>query len=156
MPSIGTLTLDFGNFLSLHPALINEVAGHALAHALYSHIRRAGRGRISRRQARKMSNRKRRWFVDNIIMHHKRLHDRNRELLISNARTRALARRKAQEKQPPIGGASPTLQKDRDQPTKWRDTVSLKQKGAYLRGRSDARRLRARSRWLTVAASVAS
>ena len=155
MPSVGSLTLDFGNFLSLHPALINDVAGHALAHALYSHIRRAGRGRISRRQARKMSNRKRRWFVDNIIMHHKRLHDRNRELLISNARTRALARRKAQEKQPPMG-ASPTLQKDRDQPIKWRDTVSLKQKGADLRGRSDARRLRARSRWLTVAASVAS
>jgi len=155
MPSIGSLTLDFGNFLSLHPALINDVAGHALAHALYSHIRRAGRGRVSRRQARKMSNRKRRWFVDNIIMHHKRLHDRNRELLISNARTRALARRKSQEKQPPMG-ASPTLQKDRDQPTKWRDTVSLKQRGADLRGRSDARRLRARSRWLTVAASVAS
>ncbi len=155
MPSIGSLMLDFGNFLSLHPALINEVVGHALAHQLYSHIRRAGRGRVSRRQARKMSNRKRRWFVDNIIMHHKRLHDRNRELLISNARTRALARRKAQEKQPPMG-ASPTLQKDRDQPIKWRDTVSLKQRGADLRGRSDARKLRARSRWLTVAASVAS
>jgi hypothetical protein len=155
MPSLGSLTLDFGNFLSLHPALINDVAGHALAHALYSHIRRAGRGRISRRQARKMSNRKRRWFVDNIIMHHKRLHDRNRELLISNARTSALARRKAQEKQPPMG-ASPTLQKDRNQPTEWRDNVILKQRGADLRGRSDARRLRARSRWLTVAANVAS
>ena len=155
MPSIGSLTLNFGNFLSLHPALINDVAGHALAHALYSHIRRAGRGRVNRRQARKMSNRKRRWFVDNIIMHHKRLHDRNRELLISNARTLALARRKAQEKQSPIGG-SPTLQKDRDQPTKWRDTVSLKQRGADLRGRSDARRLRARSRWLTVTASATS
>ena len=155
MPSIGSLTLNFGNFLSLHPALINDVAGHALAHALYSHIRRAGRGRVNRRQARKMSNRKRRWFVDNIIMHHKRLHDRNRELLISNARTLALARRKAQEKQSPIGGSS-TLQKDRDQPTKWRDTVSLKQRGADLRGRSDARRLRARSRWLTVTASATS
>jgi len=155
MPAIGALTLDFGNFVSLHPALINEVAGHALAHELYSHMRRSGRGRVNRRQARKMSNNKRRWFVDNIIMHHKRLHDRNRELLISNARTLALARRKAQEKQPPMG-ASPTLQKDHDQPTKWRDTVSLKQRGADLRGRSDARRLRARSRWLTVTASATS
>ena len=150
LPSVGTLTLDVGNFLSANPALVHEVAGHALAHALYSHIRRGSRTRgISRRQARKTSNRKRRWFVDNIIMHHKRIHDRNRELVVTNARTRALARRKALEKKEPQLSQS-ALQHTRSQSTPWRQKVDLKSRGEELRNRANARKLRAESRWASV------
>lgn len=151
LPSVGTLTFDVGNFLSTNPALINEVAGHALAHALYSHIRRGGhrsRG-INRRAARKNANRKRRWFVDNIIMHHKRLHDRNREMVITNARTRALARRKELEKKEPQLSQS-ALQHNRSQSTPWRNKTDLKSRGEELRNRANARKLRAESRWACV------
>jgi hypothetical protein len=151
LPTIGTLTIDVTNFLTLHPSLIHEVAGHGLAHALYSHMRRGSRG-LSRRKARKLSNRKRRWFVDNIIMHHKRLHDRNRELAVSNARNRALARRKALEKKPTQINSSP-LQHSRDD-SKWRTKVQLKDRGAELRSRSHARKIRAESRWATLIRSA--
>jgi hypothetical protein len=150
LPSVGTLTFDVGNFLSANPALIHEVAGHALAHALYSHIRRGGRSRgISRRAARKTSNRKRRWFVDNIIMHHKRIHDRNREMVITNARTRALSRRKELEKKA-IQPSSSALQHSRDQGAPWRNKVDLKARGTELRNRANARKLRAESRWASI------
>jgi hypothetical protein len=145
------MTLDVSSFLGTHPSLINEIGGHALAHALYSYMRRSRRRGISRRQMRKLSNRKRRWFVDNIIMHHKRLHDRNREIVVGNARSRVLARRKALEKRTaPM--SSPELQKDRES-MKWRNAVSLKEKAVELRGRADARKLRARSRWLSAIGS---
>lgn len=135
----------------MNPGLVHDLAGHALAHTLYSHIRRGKRG-ISRRKARKIANRKRRFFVDNIIMHHKRLHDRNRELLISKARSRALARRRAAQSKPEVIKQA-LLQKSRDDASQWRDRTDLKEKGLALRGRVDARRLRARSRWLSVAAA---
>ena len=150
LPAVGTLTFDVGNFLATNPALIHEVAGHALAHALYSHIRRGGRSRgLNRRQARKTSNRKRRWFVDNIIMHHKRIHDRNRELVITNARTRALNRRKELEKKSTQLGSS-TLQHVRDQSGPQRNLVNLKARGAEIRSRANARKLRAESRWASI------
>ncbi len=150
LPSVGTLTFDIGNFLTTNPALINEVAGHALAHALYSHMRRGGHNRrLSRRQARKNANRKRRWFVDNIIMHHKRIHDRNREMVITNARTRALNRRKELEKKSPQLSSS-TLQHIRSQSTPWRSKVDLKSRGEELRNQALAKKLRAESRWASV------
>lgn len=150
LPSVGTLSHDAGNFLAGHPALFQEIAGHALAHALYSHIRRGGRARgISRRQARKISNRKRRWFVDNIIMHHKRLHDRNRELVITNARTRSVARRKDIDKKPKQLSPS-TLQYNRTQSMPWRNKTDLKTRGEELRSLANARKLRAESRWASI------
>ncbi len=155
LPSIGTLTLDVTNFLSLHPGLINEIGGHALTHALFSHIRKGKRSgkTLSRRQARKMANRKRRWFVDNIIMHHKRLHDRNREIAVKDARLRALERRKELEKKPQQSN-SPSLQHYSRQhhpaPEKWRDRTNIKERGIELRERSRARMIRAQSRWQTI------
>lgn len=151
---VGTMTLDIGSFLTAHPALISDIAGHALAHALYSYVRRGSRGRgMSRRQMRKLANRRHRWFVDNIIMHHKRLHDRNRSMIISNARTRALARRDAAKREQVNLQRSVEIKKD-DGRSRWRNQISLKEKGLELRGRADSRRLRARSRWLTVMESA--
>ena len=155
LPAVGSLTFNIGNFIAAHPGLINEIAGHALAHALYSHIRRGSRGGISRRESRKSMNRRRRWFVDNIILHHKRLHDRNRAVVISNARTRALAKRKVPERNPLSLQAS-SLQHDRDGGTKWRNAVNLKERGVSLRGTTDSKRLRARSRWLSVMGKTSS
>lgn len=157
MPSIGTLTLTVSNFMTLHPALVNEVANHALSHVFYSYARKACRGSVdgpslSRRQSRKSSNRKRRWFVDNIIMHHKRLHDRNRENIINGARARALAKREALKKQSP--SKLPTsLKKDQNDSQRWRNMAKIKDRGVEIRGRVDARMLRARSRWMSVVES---
>jgi hypothetical protein len=151
LPSIGTMTFDVNNFLSAHPALVNELAGHALAHTFYSYIRR-NRGGLSRRQIRKEMNRKHRWFVDNILMYNKRLHDKNRAVAVEDARSRIIARRKKLEKEALMLQRS-TLQKDQDDSIKWRNAVSLREKGSEMRGRIDARRLRARSRWLSVTKS---
>ena len=147
---IGTLTLDVTSLIAAHPGLIYDIGGHALAHALYSHIRRRHHSGLSRREMRKTANRKRRWFVDNIIMHHKRLHDRNRAVLISNARSRALAMRNTVKKEPLSPQQENSLHRDQDPKMKWRNAINLKEKGKELRGRSDARRLRARSKWLTI------
>lgn len=105
---------------------------------------------------RKAANRKRRWFVDNIIMHHKRLHDRNRAIVVSNARTRALAKRDSVKKESPTLARShtQTLQREREMP-KQNSGPSLRERARSLRGRVDSRRLRARSRWLTVMAQEA-
>lgn len=143
-----TLTLDVTSFLSAHPSLIYDLAGHGVAHALYSHARRRRHGKGNRRVIRKESNRRRRWFVDNIIMHHKRLHDRNRETVINDARKRAIARRDAMKKES-LNLQKTTPQKGPDQ-MKWRNAVNLKDKGSELRGRADSRRMRARSRWLAI------
>jgi len=147
LPPIGSVPLDVSSFFSAHGALVHEVAEHALAHALYSHIRGGYRGRVNRREARKVANRRRRWFVDNIIMHHKRLHDRNRELIINNAKERVLAKRE-KEKNKTLSNFAP--KKDRNDETKWQDMVRLKERAATVRGRVDARKSRARSRWLSI------
>lgn len=152
MLPIGSLVLDVGSFMAANPGLVNHIAGHALAHTLYSYMRRGSRrAGLSLRQRRKISNRNRRRFVDNIIMHHKRLHDRNREIVISNARSRALARRNANKKQEITNSLQRSKEMKRDDGAmKWRNAINLKERGAALRGRTDARRLRARSRWMSV------
>jgi hypothetical protein len=133
-----------GNLLINHPALVQKVGGHALAHVLYSYVRRSGRNkRRARRHVRKIQNRRRRWFVDNIIMHHKRLHDRNRELVITNARSRVLAKREAEAR-----SAAIQRNKEGEQPQKPHD--DHKNKISEIRGRLEAKRARTRSRWVSI------
>ncbi len=131
--------------------MIHEIAGHSLAHALYSYIRHHKRPGISVAQRRRIANRKRRWFVDNIIMHHKRLHDRNRELIISNVRSKIINKRNFLQK--PSSNLNQALTKD-DFQKKWRDKPDIKERGSALRGRVDTRKLRARSRWLSISATA--
>lgn len=142
------MTLDATSILQSHPMLVQEIADHALVHFLYHQVRRFLRRKgLSRREMRKMGNRRRRIFVDNIIMHHKRLHDKNREMIVSNARNKALARREKAKKEPP------SLTKSEIKYDDFRmryASKSLKERGEKLRGHNDARRLRARSRWLSV------
>lgn len=152
-PTIGTLTVNATNFLSMHPALINELASDALIHMLHSHSRRNGPRRrgLSRRAARKAFNRKRRRFVDNIIMHHKRLHDHNRKLSIKNARQRAIERKKQLE-EPSLLKESQALehQRKKQESTKWQDKVNIKKRSLDLRSTTNAKKLRAQSRWATL------
>ncbi len=151
LPDVGTLTLDITNFVTANPALIHQIAGDALSHALHSYVGRSRKRRgMTRRQMRKNANRKRRWFVDNIIMHHKRLHDRNRAIVVSNARTRALAKRDSVKKDSPAPARThlQTLQREREMPKQ--NSSNLRERAKSLRGRVDSRRLRARSRWLSV------
>lgn len=98
---------------------------------------------------RKNANIRRRWFVDNIILHHKRLHDKNRELAVNKARDQALARREALKKRQDLS-LERARDPKKDQERKWRELVELKERSSSIRGRVDSRRLRARSRWLSV------
>ena len=152
LPNIVSLSLDVSNLLQpAGSSFLHDLAGEGLAHALHSFARRSGRRKgMSRRQLRKTANRKRRWFVDNIVMHHKRLHDRNRAIVVSNARSRALAKREALKKNPAgLQKQNPTFaQRARDNSPQSQNM--LREKSKSLRGRVDARRLRARSRWLSV------
>ncbi len=154
-PTLGSLSLSASNFVSLHPELISELAGHALVHDLYSHIHSNRKTGLSRRLKRKNANIRRRWFVDNIILHHKRLHDKNRELAVTKARDQAVARRDALKKK-----QESSLEKARnpqkEQERKWRELVEVRERSSSIRGRIDSRKMRARSRWLSVAEAAAS
>lgn len=144
----GTLTFDVNNFLSMNPTLITSAAGYGLAHVLFSHIRRSGHGgRVNRRVARKMANRRRRRFVDNIIMHHKRLHDRNREAAVGNARLRALARQKKLTNTPT---QSTALQHKRSKTQSYSSKTPLLERAKSLRSNTESKRIRAQSRWASI------
>ncbi len=95
IPQIDALVFDTSSFISMHPALVHEIASHTMAHVIYSYIKRTSHRRgLSRREMRKIINRRNRWFVDNIIMHHKRLHDYNRQIVIRDARKRSIEKKK--------------------------------------------------------------
>lgn len=94
-------------------------------------------------------------FVDNIIMHHRRLHEQNREMTVKMAKeimrsynkpkkqapgkhqTRALASRSKPK----------TIQKS---PDLWRDRAAIRERTKSIRGLIDLHRTRARSRWVSV------
>ena len=150
IPHIASLTLDAAGLLNPHQTFLQDLGSEALSHALYSFTRRSGRRRsLGRRQMRKQLNRKRRWFVDNIVMHHKRLHDRNRAIVVSNARTRALAKREALKKNAPSLQKQNTSFAQRARDNSPQSQNALRDRAKSLRGRVDARRMRARSRWLS-------
>lgn len=145
--SAAPITLGVENFLHAHPELIQEIGGHALMHVFFSYARSRRRRGVNRRKMRKASNMKRRWFVDNIIMHHRRLHAQNRQLIVSNARQRALQKKKglqlSQEQQ------SFVRQQQKRNPEQG-SKQDFRTRIEKMRGRVDDRRARARSRWLTV------
>jgi hypothetical protein len=149
LPTASSLVnLKAYSFVASHPTLVQEIGMHALAHTMYSYVRSGRNAGISRRLNRRRTNQKKRWFVDNIIMHHKRLHDRNREIAISNARQRAIERNKKKNKE----NLDLEISKLNNSPNKniWRQKIAMQERSKQIRGRIDARRTRARSRWLTI------
>ncbi len=154
--NIGTIAFSPGAFMASHPMIAYELVGHSLGHILFGFLKRNRRKRgFSRSQMRKMVNRRRRQFVDNIIMHHQRLANINRQILISNARERALAKKekfKNQSQTRAQNMRTPDSSREQETKKRWQGGQSLKERGQKMRGMIDARRTRARSRWLTIVA----
>ena len=98
---------------------------------------------LTKAQRKKLARRRYRMFVDNIIMHHKRIHDRNREIAINNAK--ALGK-----KEKPKEGRPRTVISPRRQDHKWRDRFNSRQNISLIRERISSRRMRAESRWKTI------
>lgn len=96
---------------------------------------------LTRAQRKKLAMRRYRTFVDNIVMHHKRIHDRNREIAVGQISKPKAIKLKDQ---PTL---SPSLNRDSH---KWRDKFNPRDHSVIIRGRIDARRLRARSRWVSI------
>ncbi len=150
LPAIGSIAFSPSALMASHPMIAYEIAGHTLGHILYGFIKRNRKRRgLTRAQMRKMTNRRRRQFVDNIIMHHQRLAKMNRQTIAGNARERALARRDKIKSKADFQ-KDKNSERDQEMRKKWQGGVSLKERGQKIRGTIDARRTRARSRWLTI------
>lgn len=153
LPVIGTVAFDPSSFLATHPDLAYEVAGHGLAHAIHSYIERSGRRHgMSRHEMRKAVHRRQRWFVDNIIMHHRRLAERNRQIIINNSRTRIIAKKEKAKQHLELQRGDKIEKSDRENEfrSRWNSAFDLKERGKRIRGTIDVRRQRSRSRWLSV------
>lgn len=141
------LALGKTSLLALQPNLLQDLAIHGFEHVIRRLLKGTKRKRgLSRAENRKLTNRKRRWFVDNIIMHHRRLQEINRQKIVSSARERALLRKKnllnnsLQRTKPK---AKPEINRT------WQNGLSMRDKGVKIRGSVDTRKIRARSRWLS-------
>ncbi|MSP33353.1 MAG: hypothetical protein EXR06_00420 [Rickettsiales bacterium] len=138
LTGLNTPTITFSGLVN--SPLAHHLMEHEISHILFSLIKGPRRSRLTRAQSRKTLNRRRRWFTDNIIMHHKRLHDRNRAIVVASVRAKVLAKKAA---------ASGKMVAEPSH--KWRDRMEgSKERSTNIRGRIDARRARARSRWISV------
>lgn len=73
---------------------------------------------LTKAQRKKLLSRRRRLFVDRVVIAHKRIHDKNRDLIIENTKKRLSLKK---EKKSSI---SPYLDKNKDH--KWRNRVRPK------------------------------
>jgi hypothetical protein len=152
LPAIGSIAFSPSALMASHPMIAYEIAGHTIGHVLCGFIKRNRKRRgLTRAQMRKMTNRRRRQFVDNIIMHHQRLAKMNRQTIVGNARERAMARRDKMKNKANFQ-KDQSFERDQETRKKWQGGISLKERGQKIRGTIDARRTRARSRWLTIVA----
>ncbi len=99
----------------------------------------AGLKYMSKAKRKKIARRRFRMFVDNIIMHHKRLHDRNREITINLARRKMLQKDEDRKK-----SKKALALKNKN---KWRDKYAKHSRAVELKERINARRIRAKSSW---------
>lgn len=149
--SLTSMTLNATSFIASHPSLVNT-AEHALEASLlrniHSHVRSSKMNGLSRAKRRKVANRRRRWFVDNIVMHHKRLHDRNRQMTIDKVRQRALEKREALKKRQP--SFKEALKIEKKGQLSWSQKVDIRERSLTARDRIQSRRVRAQSRWNSI------
>lgn len=101
-----------------------------------------GNHSLTMAQRKKIARRRFRMFVDNIIMHHKRLHDRNREITIDLTRKKLLDKEKEKKKK----------EDDRElkEKNKWREKYAKNSRAVELKERINARRIRAKSSWVAM------
>jgi len=98
---------------------------------------------LTKAQRKKLARRRYRMFVDNIILHHKRIHDRNREIAVNNSKA-LITKEKSKE------GKPRTIMSPRKLDNKWRSKFNSRQNISLVRDRIDSRRMRAQSRWKTI------
>lgn len=98
-----------------------------------------GARKLSKAQRKKIAGRRRRRFVDNIIMHHKRLHDRNRQITIDLVR-----KKNEQKEQDRKKRKEQDITKERN---KWRDKYAKNGRALEIKERINARRIKAKSNW---------
>lgn len=129
--------------------LVRHIAEHGAAEAIFCLFRKKRKRRLSRSQRKKLITRRRRKFVDTVIMRHQRIHQKNRDIVLEEPeeliRKRKLKRKKKKDKEKELKKESKSHGTH-----KWQDSEDLKHKGTIIRGRIDARRLKARSKWLSV------
>ncbi len=142
--SLQIIKLDYKEFIRAHPSLIQDVATYSLAGILYSRTRISRLTRSCRRKLRKLRNRKHRWFVDNIIMHHKRMCDHNTSLY--KKRKKILD----EEKQRKLKLKNKNRENSIDDSFKWRNSTTNKERSSEIRQRIQAKKIRAMSRWATL------
>ena len=82
---------------------------------------------LSLSERRKLVNRKQRWFTDNIIMHHKRLHDKNREIAVRLSYEKIIDKQRSR---------NPILSK---QNISWCQRVDVKNRALLIKERLRAR-----------------
>lgn len=102
----------------------------------------AGLKGLSNAQRKKIARRRFRMFVDNIIMHHKRLHDKNREITIDLARKRIVDKEQEKKKR--------DQELERREKNKWRDKYAKNSRALDIKERINARRIRSKSSWVAM------
>lgn len=109
---------------------------------------------LTKAQRKKLMMRRRRMFVDNIIMHHKRLHDKNREQIIDE--TKAKLTKKAPQKAPAERPGSSIQLGKPNQDFKWREKAKparenfrTNREKIQVKGAVDIDREKSRSKWAT-------
>lgn len=100
--------------------------------------------RLTKSQRKKLMMRKRRMFVDNVIMHHRRLHDQNREKIIE--KTKAEISKKPKERALSKPGNAPKIRRDEVLAKKLKPKQGEQYK-THIKGAMDNVRQKSRSRW---------
>lgn len=150
LPStIHALSIYLANVVTANPVIVREIGTHVLLHSMRHHARvprsmsRVNRGNL--RLRRRAINQRHRWFVDNIIMHHRRLHEKNRQIAINNSRNASPLVSKKPNDPLNLNHRGPLTQQKN-----WGQRVIVKNRTQDLRDRIESRRIRAKTRWLTI------
>lgn len=150
LPStIHALSIYLANVITANPVIVREIGTHMLLHSMRHHARvPRGMSRVNRgnlRLRRRAVNQRHRWFVDNIIMHHRRLHEKNRQIAINNSRNSSLLVSKKPNDPLNLNRREPLTQQKN-----WGQRVIIQNGTQDLRNRIESRRIRAKTRWLTI------
>jgi DNA-binding transcriptional MerR regulator len=103
---------------------------------------------LTKAQIKKLMMRRRRMFVDNIVMHHKRLHDQNRKKVIEKTRTKLSSKTSKTKSSPGKSDLKPRLQKPKAHtPNKNPGPKQTTPEKGHIKGAIDIGRQRSKSKW---------
>ena len=111
----------------------------SLSAGTFATIKSIKKSRITRSRKRKILIKKHRKFVDNVIMHHKRIHDRNSRRIVNLTKSKSPILKKTINK-----GHTDII---RDNILSRSDSFLKQDSIASMREKIEARRIRTKSRW---------